>query len=541
MRFGRRPDRAFREAPTPVERLLRRTGLNLFVVTLALIVALLAGVGMVTAGVALRNTDQIVDQSLNDASNKMLVALQPSEPPETPGPQPTTGEEPTTEASEDAGSSPEDGEGGGDGDDGEGIGTRATPTPEPTPAPTPSPTPTPTPEPTPAPTPSPTPTSTAATGGSTSTESDDRLPQSADTFFLILDPHGRLVDNPQRVALTGLPDLAAVNVALAGGKDWRTIDAGGLRVRLLTQPVRDANGAVTSVLQSGFVLKLHDEQNVQILLTILLASLIGLLGAALVTLVVTRRALAPVRSAAAAERRFVAAASHELRTPVAVIRASAEILQREELVQPEGRKLLEDVVAEADRLGRLVGDLLALASAEAGAISVQRRPIETRAFVEDFARRARNMAAERGVRIEVDQDSEDAPADRHLMVSADPDRMTQLLLIFVDNAIDHSPPGGVVRLLVGPVAEAGRPAVSIGVADQGPGIPPEERARIFEPFARLAGRPAQTGNTGLGLAIARILAARQDATLHVGDASGGGAVFSVTLPRRQPEEPPSPG
>ena len=122
--------------------------------------------------------------------------------------------------------------------------------------------------------------------------------------------------------------------ARAAGEDWRTITAGGIRVRLLTQAVTDQAGKPAGFLQSGFVLTLHDEQTRELLGTILAASLIGLLGAALVTLLVTRRALAPIRSAFATERRFVAAASHELRTPVAVIRASAEILQREGLVAP---------------------------------------------------------------------------------------------------------------------------------------------------------------------------------------------------------------
>jgi signal transduction histidine kinase len=114
--------------------------------------------------------------------------------------------------------------------------------------------------------------------------------------------------------------------------------------------------------------------------------------------------------------------------------------------------------------------------------------------------------------------------------------MAQMLLIFVDNAVDHSPPGGTVRVEVRPVSQHGRDQVSVAVADQGPGVPHHERARIFEPFARLAGRRRETGSTGLGLAIAQLLAARHDATLHVGDAIGGGAVFSVLLPRRpQPE------
>jgi signal transduction histidine kinase len=339
-----------------------------------------------------------------------------------------------------------------------------------------------------------------------------------------------VLSNPQRLALVGLPDTGGAAAAVAGGEDWRTITANGVRVRLLSQRVEDGDGNAAGVLQSGFVLTFQDQQTGQLLATIALMCLAGVIGAGLVTLLVTRRAMRPVRSAFASERRFVAAASHELRTPVAVVRASAEVLQREDLVKDEGRKLVEDIIGESDRLGRLVGDLLALASAEAGAITVDRRAIEMRGFISEIARRAESIATERGVHIAVVHDG-DAPGDRELIVSADPDRMTQLLLIFIDNAIDHSPPGGTVRLFVRPIFEGGRAQVAVGVADEGPGVPREERSRIFEPFARLRGRRRETGNTGLGLAIARILAARQNASLHVDDAAGGGAVFSVHLQR----------
>ena len=164
-------------------------------------------------------------------------------------------------------------------------------------------------------------------------------------------------------------------------------------------------------------------------------------------------------------------------------------------------------------------------------MTIDRRDIEMRGFVAELARRTESIASERGVRIEVVQEGAGAAADHELVVSADPDRMTQLLLIFIDNAIDHSPTGGTVRLFVRPVMDAGHAQVAVGVTDQGPGVPREERSRIFEPFARLRGRRRETGSTGLGLAIARILAARQDAALHVDDAVGGGAVFSVWLPR----------
>jgi two-component system, OmpR family, sensor histidine kinase CiaH len=304
--------------------------------------------------------------------------------------------------------------------------------------------------------------------------------------------------------------------------------AGGVRVRLLTQRVADQAGAPVRLLQSGFVLTLHDEQTRVLIGTILLASSIGLLGAGLVTVVVTRRALAPIRNAFATERRFVAAASHELRTPVSLIRASAEILQRERLVDPRGRTLVDDVITESDRLSRLVGELLALASVESGAISLMIEPVEMHEFVADLARRSAGMVEGRGARLVVDESGfESSP----MTVQADRDRLTQILLIFIDNAVAHTPEGGTVQLAVRQGNDEGRPAVGVSVTDQGPGVPKTERERIFEPFARLGGRAGTRVGTGLGLAVARLLADRQGASLRVSDAPGGGATFSVIFPR----------
>jgi len=469
MRYNRAPDPSV-GAVTPTDQLVRRTSRGLALITLALIAALLAAVGLVTAAVAIGMTDENVDQTLEQAAAARLATLESQSWDET-------GEETDSRPESD----------------------RSSPAP------------------------------TAPTGsGLTDSDLDDL--GSFQTFYLILDNTGTIISNPQRIQAAGLPDAAAAQAAARGKDDLRSVTVGGVHVRLLTKPIT-SHGAVVGLLQTGFVLTQHDQQTRTILLTILLVSIIGVLGAAVVTLLVTSRAMAPIRSAFNAERRFVAAASHELRTPVAVVRASAEILQREDLVQPGGQRLVEDIVSESDRLGRLIGDLLALASAEAGAIAVRLQPIEMRSFVADLARRAETMGAQRDVRIEVLQDGT-APADRELFVSADPDRMNQLLLIFIDNALDHSPAGGTVLLGVAPQHDGGRSQVAISVADHGPGVPKHERLRIFEPFARLAGRRRETGNTGLGLAIATILAARQDATLHVDDAAGGGAVFSVWLPRR---------
>jgi signal transduction histidine kinase len=126
-----------------------------------------------------------------------------------------------------------------------------------------------------------------------------------------------------------------------------------------------------------------------------------------------------------------------------------------------------------------------------------------------------------------------------LLVLADRERMVQLLTIFTDNAIDHSPASGVVRVIARPADDGSRTGqrVVLEVVDQGPGVPLEERERIFEPFAKVSGRRRTTGTTGLGLAIARILAARQNATLAIRDAPGGGAIFSVSLARRASGQP----
>jgi signal transduction histidine kinase len=100
-------------------------------------------------------------------------------------------------------------------------------------------------------------------------------------------------------------------------------------------------------------------------------------------------------------------------------------------------------------------------------------------------------------------------------------------MILIDNAVDHSPANGVVRLVLQAPEAAG--TATISVADQGPGIPPRERTRIFEPFSKLPRRRRTGASTGLGLAIARTLAERLRASIAIGDAPGGGAVFSVTF------------
>ncbi len=349
---------------------------------------------------------------------------------------------------------------------------------------------------------------------------EEAPPAASDTFLLYLDAGGRLVSNPSRVSLSGLPNATAVGSAAMTGRDLRIVDAGGVPVRLLTVSVRGEGGAPVGFVQAGFVLTLRDRQSASLVAAIALVGIVGLVGAALVTLVVTGRALVPIRRTFEAQRRFVADASHELRTPAALIRANAEVLERENLVAAAGRPLVDDIVAEADRLARLVADLLALEATAATGLLIERRPVDLAILARETARNAAALAAKRQVQLAI-------VAPLPAVVSGDPDRLVQLLVILLDNAIDHSPPDGTVTVAV---RRAGR-SVELSVADQGPGIPAAERERIFEPFTRLPGvRRDGAGGTGLGLAIGRRIALAHDAAIVVDDADGGGARFTVTMP-----------
>ena len=355
-------------------------------------------------------------------------------------------------------------------------------------------------------------------------EGDEQPPEASDTFFLILDPGGALLSNPSSVPHLGLPDGAAVAAARATGRDLRTVTDGLVPIRLLTLPIGDGANPV-GWLEAGFVLTLHERQSRTLILAVTLVGLVGLAGAALVTLFVTGRALVPIRAAFATERRFVADASHEIRTPAAIIRASAEVLEREGLVAEEGRPLVADIVAESDRLGGLVDDLLALAASERGSLVVERRPVDLGEIARDTVRRAGPLAVERGIALV-------GPSDdgRVLPVLGDPDRLVQLLLVLIDNAFRHSPPGGRVTVTAGP---AGGRIAAVSVDDQGPGVPTDAREAIFEPFARLPGfRTRADAGSGLGLAIARRLAELHGGTLSATEAPGGGARFVLALPAR---------
>lgn len=225
----------------------------------------------------------------------------------------------------------------------------------------------------------------------------------------------------------------------------------------------------------------------------------------------------------AQRRAFVANVSHELRTPVTALRAVLENLA-DGLVQPDPRTL-GTALEQAERLGRLVEDLLDLSRLEAGATVLEREVIAV-ADVLDPAVRGARFAVDAGnhsVRFEVAV----LPAD--LTVWADPARLHQVLANLLDNAARHSPPGAVVSIRASPTADGTR----IEVHDQGPGIDAADRERVFERFERgvAAGSDGTSdGGTGLGLAIARWVVELHGGTIRALAPSEGDLDVSGTRP-----------
>ncbi|WP_433373941.1 DUF4153 domain-containing protein [Streptosporangium sp. CA-115845] len=223
-------------------------------------------------------------------------------------------------------------------------------------------------------------------------------------------------------------------------------------------------------------------------------------------------------------RDLVANVSHELRTPITALRAVLENVV--DGVSEPDPVTLGTALAQTERLGRLVAQLLDLSRLESGARLIEREDVELRPLCEQALREA--VLAREGVaaRCEVPEG---------LSVRADPDLLAQVLANLLDNAVRHSPDGGTVVL----AAAARGEGVRLRVRDQGPGIAAEDRARAFERFSRLdAGRAADDGGAGLGLAITKEIVELHGGSIHVEDAPGCQIV--TDLPERIEMNPPSP-
>jgi len=227
-----------------------------------------------------------------------------------------------------------------------------------------------------------------------------------------------------------------------------------------------------------------------------------------------------VRRLETVRKDFVANVSHELRTPVSIIRANAETLLGGAIDDPRfAHKLVDGLHRNAERLARILTDLLDLSRLDATQYRIELAPVELAAAAAQAADSVEPEAAEKQIAIAVD-----VPAE--LSAAADAKALDQVLVNLLDNAVKYTPAGGHVRI-EGRAVDGG---VRLEVADDGPGIAPKHKQRIFERFYRVdPGRSREMGGTGLGLSIVKHLVESLGGTIGVTDNTPRGARFWIEL------------
>lgn len=342
----------------------------------------------------------------------------------------------------------------------------------------------------------------------------------SDVFLVVFRADGALVANPRGVEAEDLVDNGVVRSALAGHEVWGTVSIEHARLRVRGAPLIE-DGRVAGVVIGGRNLAGRDESVRTLVFVLGLVAGAGLVAATAAGYVLAGRALSPLRQAHERQRAFVGDASHELRSPLTLIRALAEVLERDPDLPAGAHATARDLVTATDEASALVGDLLALARmsdapARAEDMDVTDLAEAARAALDQV----RPGLEEHGS--EVTQRLEMAPA---AIPTAEAARLVRALL---ENVRAHTPPGTPVRLSTTRTARDS----TLTVEDAGPGVPEPDLERIFERFTQLD--PARTrgrgGTAGLGLAIVRAITERRGGRAVAERSPLGGLRVTVSLP-----------
>ncbi len=348
---------------------------------------------------------------------------------------------------------------------------------------------------------------------------------------------------------------------------YASVTLNGERLRVLSVVLR-RGGEPFGILQIGMDLTFLEQLRSSVLRILLLWSVVTALGAGVVVWLATQRLLAPVESVTRValqitraddlsrrippyglppndeigqlimafnqtlerlerlflvQRRFLADVSHELRTPLTVIKGNVSLLRR---LPGQDLESLDSIENEVDRLSRLVGDLLVLSRAESGNLPLTRRPTELDALVLEVIGELQVLAKDH-LRLEIGDFDQ-------VQVCADRDRLKQVLVNLVGNALRYTPQGGSVRVSIG--TRQGQ--AYLRIQDSGPGIAPEDLPHIFERFYRAEKsrtRSKDGQGFGLGLSIAYWIVRAHGGRIEVDSHPGEGTTFCVWLPLSHPE------
>lgn len=232
----------------------------------------------------------------------------------------------------------------------------------------------------------------------------------------------------------------------------------------------------------------------------------------------TGKAVRPTAHSMERQREFVAAASHELKSPLAVIGATASAIR---MMPEKSGELAVGIENECGRMGRLVNDLLLLANSDTTGWKLCLAPLELDTVLIDAVEKYAELAGAMGFTLELELPDEMLPH-----INGDSEWLGQLFSILIDNALSHSGKGGEIRVRV----RAAPRSLTVEVIDHGEGIPPDLQERIFERFFRVDQSRTDKRHFGLGLAVAKELARLHGAAIQFAETEGGGCTFRVIFP-----------
>lgn len=248
---------------------------------------------------------------------------------------------------------------------------------------------------------------------------------------------------------------------------------------------------------------------------------LALIIATIIGHVMAGRAIVPLKEAYDKQRQFAADASHELRTPLAVVMASADLLLADPSIQePFLKEVIGDVKSEVKKMTKLVSDLLMVARSDNNALKVKMQKIDLGKLLQQNVRMMTPLAEKKEITLVGEN-------FRKMILTGDEQKIKQLILILVDNAIKYTPPGG--RVIVRHEKSESNRAI-FSVQDSGIGIAPEDQEKIFDRFFRVDKvRSREMGGNGLGLAIATEILKLHDGKIFVDSELGVGTKFTVEL------------
>src|SRR5262249_45327073 len=337
-------------------------------------------------------------------------------------------------------------------------------------------------------------------------------------FNLIVTPGGEILANPQHAGI----DALSPNLYPAHGPVHASVtlaDDEPVRLYLTALPPRQEGPVALAVGQS---MAADYDTLRRPCLGLLAPGLVGLLLSFAGAWFLAGRALVPIEEAFRRQQEFVADASHELRTPLTILRSAADLLNqhRAEPLAANG-ELFDDMREEIARLERQAADLLTLARADLRELGLAMGEVDVGALATDIVRRSAPLAQSHGVTLSCQRP--EAP----LVVEADPDRLQQVLLILLDNALKHTPAGGAITIS----ARRDWAHAWLEVRDSGEGIAPADLERIFHRFYRPdRDRARDDSGAGLRLPIPRPPVEAHGGQLHLASTPGTGTMATIRLP-----------